>query len=1099
MPRVRYASVLFVALIAVVFLVGLYTLDRQLVEQHASRTKSEASHALETARIRLEREINSVIHAVQAFGLGLSTVDTPSIELIEQMGALSTQYHPALIQVGYHPVPAGAAIYYPAASALVPLPLPQVRLMGARDETVMFAEEAGGLQILHSIVIDEAHKPTVVSGRVAIATLLERTVVLTEHPHVKFFIDFHAVGAAQHVPLWGEPPIVDDGAFTAILPVSVGELRLWAWYAGGQPPLPLTVWVMRSVLLLFALASVLFAKRYWLKLKDVQTMVRRLRNLFSYSPIPAGAMLSAKSSLHVNAAFEDCYGYDIAELEKLRKEQGMRAVLRLLFPDPVQYRRTLKTWAQQVRCGEAGLHTPTSVVLRCKDGSTKLALLNVILMNHPSVDEWIAVLMDVEEERKANEQNQLYSQVFNAVQEAILITDTKDNVVDINPAYNAITGYSKEELVGRVIPRVYTDQQGEAFFDAMETALEKTGLWRGEYWSWRKDDEFYQRDMSVSAVYDNEGKATHYVSVFTDATEKKRQQKELELMKHFDLLTHLPNRTLFTDRFEQAAARCRRNGTLIAVCVFDLDEFKQINHDYGEALGDQLLIAVSNRIRMSVREEDTLSRFGGDEFILLLGDIDTADSCVQTLERIQENLRYPYDLDGQQIKTSASVGVTLYPQDDDDLDILLRHADQAMYQAKLTGRDTYCLFNRENDQRLVEQHDRLRSIEKALADEQFVLYYQPKVNLSTGEVFGAEALIRWNHPERGVLPPGAFLPHVDGHPVELKMGHWVILAALKQMDIWHQQGLEFQVSINISSFHMQSGLFYTQLQEALARYPDIKPSNLQIEVLESSTLADITSIRDMVAACHNELGVSIALDDFGTGYSSLTHIKELSADTVKIDQTFVRDMLEDPNDYAIVDGVVRLADAFNRCVVAEGVEEAEHGLMLMAMGCTHAQGYCIAKPMPASELPAWIKNYEHHATWGAFPFGKLTPAESQLVILKMSFGHWAAQIERNMKLAQRESNGQYCAIRGDSHCHCNVWLEREKRSHLFDQTWLAKLDVLHQEAHTLADEIDRLEQGSQQVLQAIKYSEFEGVRDALLALIDRPVFATAHTGRLVRV
>lgn len=1094
MLKLTYLRVLAAALVAVVFLFGLYTLDRQLLNQHAYHTHSEVRRALDDAKVRLDREISGVLHAVQAFGLGLSATVDPTVPVIERLGALSTRYNPSLVQVGYHPLFSGEASYYPPASQLTPLPMPQVRLLGAQEQTVMFAADGGVLQILHSVVANKGSSPTVVSGRVDIATLLEQSVALDAYPHVQFHIDYRAVGAVRRVSIWGTSPSVEIQASQSILPIEVGELRLSAWYLGEERSLPATVWLLRLILLLFAIACALLAKRYLVKLKAVQKLVRRLRNIFAYSPIPTvGKLASGSSTFYVNSAFEDCYGYNAKELQELEQEKGVRGVLERLFPEPVQYRNTLRAWARQIRHRTEGLHASMDVVVCCKSGEQKKALLSVVFLDHPNIDEWMAVLVDVQEQYQADKKNQLYSQVFNAVQEAIVVTDRDEKVVDINPAYSAITGFEKEEVVGSAVPRIYTDQQGEAFFHAVGTALKNTGQWRGEYWSRRKSDEFYQRDMSLSAVYDDDGKLTHYVSVFTDVTEKKRQQKELELMKHFDLLTQLPNRALFTDRFEQAAARCRRNGTLIAVCIFDLDEFKQINHQYGELVGDQLLIAVSNRIRMSVREEDTLSRFGGDEFTLLLGDIDTTDSCIQTLERIQENLRYPYDLNGQQIKTSASIGVTLYPQDDDDLDMLLRHADQAMYQAKLTGRDTYCLFNRENDQRLIAQHDRLRTIEEALADEQFVLYYQPKVNLSTGDVFGVEALIRWRHPERGVLPPGAFLPHVDGHAVELDMGHWVILAALKQMDEWYQQELELQVSINISSFHMQSGLFYTQLQEALDRYSHINPAKLQIEVLESSTLADISSIRDMVAACHDELGVSIALDDFGTGYSSLTHIKELNADTVKIDQTFVRDLLEDPNDYAIADGVIRLADAFGRQVVAEGVEEVEHGLMLMAMGCAFAQGYCIAKPMPAEDVGTWIENYEHNAKWREFPFGQLTPAESQLTIFKTSFNYWAEKIASTLEEAMQQDDSQYCAIRSGNHCHCGVWLEREKRNHLFDQQWVVQLEKSHRKVHALADEIETLGEGAQQVLQAIKFSEFESARDKVSALIERPVFAVASS------
>ncbi len=577
---------------------------------------------------------------------------------------------------------------------------------------------------------------------------------------------------------------------------------------------------------------------------------------------------------------------------------------------------------------------------------------------------------DVSEQKKlqadrdtAEKKFLLYSRVFSDSHEGITIVDNKSNIVDVNPAFCEITGYSKEEVIGKN-PRILSSgKQSPKFYQDMWQQINEQGYWQGEICNCNKQGEIYPELLTISTLKDEFGNIENYVAIFTDITRMKNQQEQLSLMAHYDVLTGLPNRALFTDRFAQAIAHSNRTKLQLAVCFLDLDNFKPINDNYGHEAGDLLLKEVAKRITANIREVDTVARQGGDEFTLLINDIKSFAECEQTLQRIHFALAEPYVINGNSHHITASSGVTLYPSDDGDIDTLLRHADQAMYKAKLAGKQSYRLFNPEHHQREIQKHAQLKHIKQALDNNELELYYQPKVNMVTGKVFGAEALMRWIHPEEGLIPPLDFLPALDGTQLEVEVGEWVINQAVSQLNKWCQQKIKLEVSINISSYHLRSKNFYNQLDTALSRYPAVEPQNLQLEILESSALGDLEHIRTIIEKCQSTLGVTVALDDFGTGYSSLTHLRSLSANTIKIDQSFVRDMIDDPDDYAIIDGIIGLASSFSQKVIAEGVESTAHGLELIMMGCEDAQGYSIAKPMPVVVFEQWLKDYTPNQAW----------------------------------------------------------------------------------------------------------------------------------------
>ena len=569
---------------------------------------------------------------------------------------------------------------------------------------------------------------------------------------------------------------------------------------------------------------------------------------------------------------------------------------------------------------------------------------------------------DITERQLAQGRLKLAASVFTHAREGITITDARGSIIEVNDTFSRVTGYSREEAIGQNPRLLQSGRHGADFYAKMWAELDNKGHWSGEVWNRRKNGEVYAELLTISAVRNAVGKTQNYVALFTDITPMKDHQRQLERIAHFDALTSLPNRVLLADRLSQGLAQSQRRQKGLAVAFLDLDGFKAVNDTHGHEVGDHLLIALAQRMKAALREGDTLARIGGDEFVAVLADLDDAGACEPVLQRLLQAAAESVVVGDAVLQVSASVGVTLYPQDGSEADLLMRHADQAMYQAKQAGKNRYHLFDVAHDVASQTLRQSLDEMRLALQRSELVLYYQPKVNMRSGRVVGAEALIRWQHPERGLLPPGLFLPTTEGHPISTDIGEWVIATALTQMGLWHDQGLELAVSVNIGAYQLQQGLFVERLSALLQDHPLLPRYSLELEILETSALEDIAQVSDVMAACQS-LGVGFALDDFGTGYSSLTYLKRLPAQLLKIDQSFVRDMQTDADDLAIVQGVIGLAKAFGRHVIAEGVETTELGAMLLGMGCDLAQGYGIARPMPAVDVPAWVATWKPDPRW----------------------------------------------------------------------------------------------------------------------------------------
>jgi diguanylate cyclase (GGDEF)-like protein/PAS domain S-box-containing protein len=653
---------------------------------------------------------------------------------------------------------------------------------------------------------------------------------------------------------------------------------------------------------------------------------------------------------------------------------------------------------------------------------------------------------DITERKLAEERLRLAATVFTGAREGILIADPQGTILEVNEAFTRITGYAREEVLGKNPRILQSGLQSQDFYKNMWDALHREGLWSGEIWNRTKGGEIYPEMLTIHAIRDAAGQVKQYVSLSTDITEVKKQEEQLELAAHYDALTGLPNRALLADRLRQAMAQTRRRQHLLGVASFDLDGFMAINENFGHASGDALLTAVALRMKRVLHEGDTLARLGGDEFAAIILDLPDRDAGLATCTRMLEAAAEEVAIGGIALRVTASAGVAFYPQPEEaDADTLLRQAGQALYEAKLAGKNRYCVFDPSQDLMTRSRLENIEHLRRALAANELVLYYQPKVNMRTGQVIGAEALLRWQHPERGLLPPGLFLPVIEDHPLTVEVGQWVIESVLKQMEAWQESGFDLPVSVNVSAFELQRPDFVGNLCARLAAHPRVKPANLELEVLETSALQNVALSSQVLAACR-DAGVLISVDDFGTGYSSLAYLKRLPASVLKIDQSFVRDMLDEPESLTILKVILSLAEAFQRQVIAEGVETVDHGLMLLELGCDCAQGYGIANPMPARELQAWAASWRADPRWVEVPKVQATNRAALFAVAEHRawYGHLLGYLQ-----GTRPAPPILDAVQ----CGMNAWLEAQRLSAGGMTPPLQAIETLHRQIHALADEI----------------------------------------------
>ncbi|MEP7281407.1 MAG: EAL domain-containing protein [Rubrivivax sp.] len=576
----------------------------------------------------------------------------------------------------------------------------------------------------------------------------------------------------------------------------------------------------------------------------------------------------------------------------------------------------------------------------------------------------LATMSEASERHEAQERQRLSASLFEHLHEGLLIADAEMQVLDANAAYSQILGVPLSELIGSVpsllrpSPNDPLARQQRA---AMWAGLSSLGRWRGELIERRRNGEMCTLQATISQVRGPEGDLRYHVLAISDVTEQRLQRERLERQAHFDELTRLPNRAHLMKLLAEAMRAAERDGYLLAVCYLDLDRFKPVNDRYGHSGGDRLLVELAGRLRGALRSRDmwadAAARLGGDEFVLLLR-AGTLEEARMAVERVLRVVAQPYVIDPAQepVQVTASVGATVYPIDRSDADTLLRHADHAMYGAKQSGRNGYLFFDPELRRRTEERVMAIGRVQEAFDRAEFVLHYQPIVDMKTGRVIGLEALLRWEHPDKGLIAPLQFLPLIDNTGLSARIGDWVLGQALDHLAQWRRSGLDIAVNVNISARHLQEPDFVQRLSELLARHEEPLAESLKLEIVESAAHADLDASSALLARCR-ALGVRSALDDFGTGYSTLTHLQRLPVDVLKIDRSFVNHMLDDAQDRALVEGVIGLARTFGCSVVAEGVESPAQARMLLDLGCDLGQGTGIGAPMPASQVAAWVQAY----------------------------------------------------------------------------------------------------------------------------------------------
>lgn len=615
-----------------------------------------------------------------------------------------------------------------------------------------------------------------------------------------------------------------------------------------------------------------------------------------------------------------------------------------------------------VRVCRSGQAEECELALTRADGSHWPARLNCVRYGSQPASVRVS-LTDLTARRQIESRLSLAASVFTHAREGIMITDAGGTIIEVNDAFSTITGYTREEALG-MNPRFLASGLTErSLYMDLWRGLREEHYWQGDLWNRRRNGETFATRQTITAILDVRGHIQNYISLFTDVTDLHEHQRQLEYIAHYDPLTHLPNRVLLASRLQQAMSRALGTGCKVALAYLDLDGFKAINDLHGHETGDKVLTTVARRMKHTLRDACTLARLGGDEFVALIVDLDQVCDSAPMLERLLSAASEPLHIGALDLQLSASIGVSYYPQEGDvSADQLLRQADQAMYQAKLAGKNRYHVFDAQHDLDLRGHNARLDRIDRAIREHELRLYYQPKVNLRTGEVVGAEALVRWLHPEKGLLMPESFLPLIEGNALSEIIGDWVLDSALSQVHTWQQAGVRVPVSINVGARQLQHPDFVANLVERLGAHPDLDPQMLMIEILETSALEDIEGVSHTIRACA-AMGVRFALDDFGTGYSSLSYLKRLPVAQLKIDQTFIQGMLHAPEDISILQAILGLAIAFRREIIAEGVDSAAQASRLLQLGCDLAQGFGIAEPMPGDALPAWIARWNASPLW----------------------------------------------------------------------------------------------------------------------------------------
>ncbi len=647
-----------------------------------------------------------------------------------------------------------------------------------------------------------------------------------------------------------------------------------------------------------------------------------------------------------NEAFRAMLGYDADVLRG-------KTVAEITHPDDVAAEiplfQTLRSGAQSHYRIEKRFHTADGSILWADTSAT--AIGNV----RDNTRSFFGVIKDITQRKRAEAELNLMARVFTNSGEGIVITDADNRIVAVNESFTRLTGYAEDEVRGHNPKMLSAGRTQPEVYREMWASLHKQGLWEGELWDRRKSGESYPKWTSISVVRNGEGRITNYIGSFSDISERKASEERILHLAHHDALTHLPNRLHLHQRLNQAMNQAKRNNGRVGLLLIDLDRFKAINDTLGHQVGDRLLVEVAERLTAILRESDIVARLGGDEFVVVVTEMLSIGDAAGVAEKIVETISAPYFIADNDLRTSPSIGICIYPDDAGDIDNLMKNADVAMYHAKARGRSRYQFFAENMNIEAAHRMSLESEMRTALESQQFVLHYQPQLDLRNGQITGVEALVRWQHPVRGMVPPLDFIPLAEETGLILPLGDWILEEACRQLKRWQDVELgHLRMSVNLSAkqFHDETlpERITTLLQNA-----GLGTDRIDLEITESMPMqspADAITLMQRLS----DSGLSLSIDDFGTGHSSLSYLKLFPIDTLKIDRAFVKDIETDPNDANICDVTVLLAHKLGLETVAEGVETSAQLKFLLSIGCEKIQGYLVSKPLPGDELEHFIRN-----------------------------------------------------------------------------------------------------------------------------------------------
>jgi diguanylate cyclase (GGDEF)-like protein/PAS domain S-box-containing protein len=678
---------------------------------------------------------------------------------------------------------------------------------------------------------------------------------------------------------------------------------------------------------------------------------QRLVRAFEATPQPMGIVDEAGNIMALNAAFVQIIGYTLEECPTFSSLIGR------LVPDGECRADLRKTWYDYAQRFRDTRVQPEPIVAKvlCKDGAERM----IEARSTWTAGQAVVLLIDITERLASEDRLRLWTSVLEQTSEGIMICDAQGRMLTVNPAFERLTGYSKQEVLGQTAQILHSGRQDATFYADMWATLETSGQWSGEVWNRRKSGELYVEWLTINTVYDAPGRIAHYVGVFSDITARKAAEERLRYLAQYDALTDLANRSLLLRQLEQLIELAARSRFKVYVLFVDLDHFKNVNDSMGHEAGDQLLQAVARRIKDTLRQSDTVARMGGDEFVMLLSGLRSADDAARLAQQLLTTICTPVLIKDQEVSVSASIGICEFPGDGAQASDLIRNADTAMYRAKSAGRNRYEFYASEMNLNTLERLQSEKALRLALDRQEFVLHYQPQIDLASGTMVGAEALIRWNRPNFGLVPPDQFIPLAQECGLIVAIGRWVIGEALRQIKAWDAAGappLIIAVNVSVSEFHERG--FVANLMQAI-QDNGVEPARLELELTESAAVQNVEGTTAILDRLH-EIGIRLTLDDFGTGYSSMNRLRRFPIDRIKIDKSFVAEMTDKVKSVRLVRAIILLAKSLGMKVIAEGVETAEQLAALRAEQCDEIQGYLVSpalEPVQFDHLLRTRKRY----------------------------------------------------------------------------------------------------------------------------------------------